>query len=83
MGDSPSTQEIPTYARYRSLSERLDAIDQKIVDSVVLPVYVMPDEPDPPATGAILYVRDAGGSISIYAIWADGTKRLVVEKYSV
>lgn len=83
MGDGPSNQEVPTAVTYRSLSARLDGIDQKIVDAVVLPVYVMPDEPDPPATGAILYVRDDGGTVEIWAIWADGTKRLVTEKNPV
>lgn len=75
----PSNQEIPSAVQYRSLSERLDAIDEKIADAPVLPEYQWPDAPEPPSAGAVPYVTDFSTG-AILAIFDDGTVVTVTEK---
>jgi hypothetical protein len=57
-GDSAVHQEVPTVVEYGSLSERLDAIDQKIVDAVS-------SIPAAPATGGGTRTRTASGDDSL------------------
>ena len=76
----PSNQEIPSAFQYRSLSARLDAIDEKIADAPVLPEYEWPDTPDSPSAGAVLFLSDQLTGY-LNAIFDDGTVVIVAEKH--